>query len=217
MNLYKDNITFEDYKQLVEKYDVQDNREINYQNEIVKPMLQIIFQDWNIVDVSIKVGGRPPKEEAKKHDYSKYCGTYKAKNSKGEIIDKYATPDLLIAENWNWYNRDNESIKYHAIVEVKSPFSDDHLCNREYNKYSADLITALTRHLQANDIVIATDTYKWGIYTLENEKVVSIKEYPIREYKSGKWIWDEEKYNDLVSDLINLRDTNMDLSVIKEV
>lgn len=214
MNLYKDNITVNDYKQLVEKYDMQDNREINYQNEIVKPMLQIIFNKWEVVDVSIKVGGRPSEKPT--YDYSKYCGTYESKNSEGETILKYGTPDLLIAENWCWNNRDNENIKYHAVVEVKSPHSDKHMCNREWKNYANDFNAEIERHLQVNKVVIATDTYKWGIYSQE-QSLKPVKEYVIREYKSRKWVWNEDKYIELVNDLEKLRDSEMNLSVIKIV
>lgn len=208
MNLYKDNITFDDYKQLVEKYSTlkevngnNDTREVNYQNEIVKPMLQIIFKDWEVVDVSRK----GPDSDV--HKYFEYSGKYKVK-----MRDKPATPDLLLVEKWNWHNIENK-LTYYAAIEVKSPYSNDHMCNREYKEYSSHLKAELKRHLQANKVVIATDTYKWGIYSQE-QGLKPVKEYEIRAYKSRKWVWNESEYNRLVEDLEKLRDNNMDLSVI---
>lgn len=211
MNLYKENVTFDGYKQLVEKYSTlkvlngnNDTREVNYQNEIVKPMLQIIFKDWEVVDVSRK----GPNSDV--HNYLKYCGTYKVKKQ-----DKPATPDLLLVEKWNWHNVENE-LTYYAAIEVKSPYSADHMCNREYKEYSSHLKTELRRHLKANKVVIVTDTYKWGIYSQE-QGLKPVKEYVIRECKMRKWVWNEDKYIELVNDLGKLRDSEMNLSVIKIV
>ena len=101
------NITFNEYVRMIEKWkNNNDFREINIQNEVVKPFIEALGDEFDVIDVSIK--GR----ESKNHDYLAYCGTYESGGKK-----KATTPDLIITKNWNWRNRENK-VKYYCSVEV---------------------------------------------------------------------------------------------------
>lgn len=104
-------LTFQEYQNWLNKWkNNNDFREINIQNEVVKPFILSICPDLDVIDVSTKTSTTI-------HDYLQYCGTYLGDNSK----EKPTTPDLVVSKNWNWQNRKNK-VDYRFTVEVKSPF-----------------------------------------------------------------------------------------------
>ena len=155
-------ITFEEYKSWILKYiKNNDTREINFQNDVVKRLLEKRYPYYDVICVDTRGC------DSKNHDYYAYSGSYK--DNKGK--KKPVTPDLLICKNWNWFNIENkDSITYIATVEVKSPYSkSEAIYKLEYKDYSDDLHVQIARHLDAEKInkVILTDTFKWEFY--ENE------------------------------------------------
>lgn len=110
-------VDFNTYQGWIQKYiNNHDTREINFQNDVVKRLLEQLYPLYDIVCVDTKGGN------SKLHDYYMYSGLYiDSKDGK----KKPTTPDLLICKDWDWYNKDNDNIIYIATVEVKSP------CSRE--------------------------------------------------------------------------------------
>lgn len=184
-------ITFNEYKGWLEKYrENNDVREINIQNEIVKKLINNICTDLEVV-YSDKKG-----PNTSKHDYFQYCGTYIGK--KGE--KKAVTPDLVIAKNWNWLNT-KIYVDYRAVVEVKSPFLEQRIYDKDYKKYVGKIKNELRRHLSAknNNKVILTDALKWEFYT-KNE-LVPLKTFRLYDLLNNddKWDWkkSEQDFTDL--------------------
>lgn len=172
-------VTFDEYISWFEKYkNNNDGREINFQNEVVKPFIRGICNDLD-VEVSDKKG-----PDTEKHDYLQYCGTYiDEKNGK----EKTATPDLVISKNWNWLNKEND-VDYRAVVEVKSPYEQP-IYHKNYEKYKEDLKSELRRHLSAknNGKVILTDALKWEFYKKneENNELVPIRTFRLYDLFGG--------------------------------
>lgn len=134
-----------------------DVRERVFQDNVIRPFLQDIFEELDIEPVDIKVN-------ASMHDYLQYCGTYSRK--RGETtIEVPGTPDLCITQNWNWYNKKYE-VMYKAVVEIKSPALDP-ITGYEPEKYKC--LDEVNRHLRAtkNDRVILTDGVTWAFYKKE--------------------------------------------------
>lgn len=180
-------VTFSDYINWFEKYkNNNDIREINFQNEIVKPFIRSICNDLD-VEVSDKKG-----PDTTDHDYLKYCGTYIDEASGKE---KTVTPDLVIARNWNWLNKEN-NVDYRAVVEVKSPYQKP-IYHKDYEKYGEDLKKELRRHLSAkdNDKVILTDALKWEFYKKneEDNELVPIRTFRLYDLSDGRGKWEWKK------------------------
>jgi len=200
-------VTFDVYKGWFEKYKKNnDGSEKKIQNEIVKKFIRAICADLD-VESSDEKG-----PDTNKHDYLQYCGTYCDKTGK----EKAATPDLVIAKNWNWLNKEND-VDYRAVVEVKSPFQQP-IYHKNYDKYGEDLKNELRRHLSANDKVILTDAMKWEFYEKREDNELK----PIRTFrlydsgKRGKWEWKkgEQVMDDFIKEMFG--DNLEDESPIKE-
>ena len=135
-----------------------------------------------------------------------YCGTYIDKN--GE--NKPSTPDLVIAKNWNWLHK-VYSVDYRSVVEVKSPYMDQSIYNKEHQIYGVELKKELKRHLTAknNSKVILTDTLKWEFYerNVEYTELIPIQTIVLYDLCNGrnKWNWKkgklESKNNDVISEV----------------
>lgn len=169
-------IAFEEYKRMLIRWKKNnDFREINIQNEVIKPLLSSICEGLDVIDVSTK----GPKSLL--HDYCQYCGTYKDKNNK----EKPTTPDLIVAQNWNWRNIENH-VKYYFSVEVKSPFLRDSIYDK--NTYSQYMMQKIWRHLSAKNVsqVILTDGFKWEFYSEGQKKP---KVFEIYKDSSGQAQW----------------------------
>lgn len=116
-------MTYKKYISLVEKFKNNDNREINYQNRIIIPFLEGLFEKYyDIVDVSTQYKNR----ETNLHTRENY-----ANNS---------TPDLLIAKNWNIQNKGKANINYCAVVEIKVPGSKNRKQIEDYIKVIPNVI-----------------------------------------------------------------------------
>lgn len=182
-NLENNDVYFDDYKGWFEKYKKNnDGREINIQNEIVKRFISAICADLD-VEYSEKKGPNTDK-----HDYLQYCGTYIDKTGK----EKASTPDLVIAKDWNWLNKEN-NVDYRAVVEVKSPYQQQPIYNKDYDKYGERLKNELRRHLSAknNNKVILTDAMKWEFYKKngEDNELVPIRTFRLYDLYGGRWAW----------------------------
>lgn len=194
-------VTFDEYKGWFEKYKKNnDVREINFQNEIVKKLISTVCVDLD-VENSEKKG-----PDTNKHDYLQYCGTYIDKTGK----EKASTPDLIIAKNWNWLNKENR-VDYRAVVEVKSPYLKQSIYNKDYKEYGDNLKNELRRHLSAknNDKVILTDAMKWEFYKKneEDNELVPMRTFRLYDLsgRRGKWEWKKGEQviveNDFIKDM----------------
>ena len=168
-------IDVQDYKSWIEKFiKREDNREINYQNDVVKRLLEELFKEYDIVYVDTK------GPDSNSHDYCAYSGMYEDKDKDDNKKIKPTTPDLLICKNWNWHNKNNESIQYIATVEVKSPFSKEAIYKKKKEEYPESLKIKVERHLAATKIkrVIYTDAFKWDFYvdTYDNYETIELVE-----------------------------------------
>lgn len=179
-------IDFVTYKNWIQKYiNNHDTREINFQNDVVKRLLENMFIDYDIVSVDTK------GSESKKHDYYKYSGKYTDKKGR----EKPTTPDLLICKNWDWYNVNNNNILYIATVEVKSPYGSEAIYKKDFSDYCNSWKTKITTHLSAEkiNVVIFTDTFKWEVYKdfyKKPEKVELVNR--IRKGKGYTFEWRED-------------------------
>lgn len=133
-----DDIEIQKYKSIVEKYLVNDNRELNYQNRIVIPFLKrILPEDLDIVDTSTLYKNWENREW---HDRSKYADNY--------------TPDILIAKEWTIYNRNKDNIEYLSLLEIKTPTANNRKhAEKEKNEYLSKVPT-----------VILTDCLTWEFF-----------------------------------------------------
>ena len=142
--------SFEQYKKLVEKYEREDWREINFQNRVVLSLLERVFinnDNIAIVDTSAQFKNRESEIHTRK---------YYANNS---------TPDLLVVKNWNYSNKDIKKEDYLAIVEIKSPILDP------ISKENSHTEKEVQDYIRNGQKVILTDCYKWNFYGFEEKPV----------------------------------------------
>lgn len=168
--------SYEYYKKIVDKYREFDCREINFQNRVVIPLLESLFIDFEdiwIVDISLQ--GR--NKNSVVHDVSKYRS----------LKEYSASPDVLIVSDWNYKNKDVDSIIYHAVVEVKSPEINPLFKNKKHT------LDQVRYHLEANKKVVLTDCLKWEFYE-RGKAMVSIA--LIEQNGKEEWTWKTRKEND---------------------
>ena len=156
-----------EYKNWILKYiNNHDTREINFQNDVVKRLLERLYPNLDIVSVDTKGC------DSESHNYYAYSGDYFDKGRR-----KPTTPDLLVCKNWDWFNKDNDNIIYIATIEVKSPYGKEAIYKHEFANYNDDIKNKIERHLSAEKInkVILTDTFKWDFFEngYENPKSFS--------------------------------------------
>lgn len=193
-------VDFNTYQGWIQKYiNNHDTREINFQNDVVKRLLEQLYPLYDIVCVDTKGGN------SKLHDYYMYSGLYiDSKDDK----KKPTTPDLLICKDWDWYNKDNDNIIYIATVEVKSPCSREAIYKKDFENYYENWRTKIERHLSAKKIntVIFTDTFKWDFFVDEYSKPETIKLVkckPIGRGYSYEWREDAPEQFDKLIDVLN--------------
>ena len=152
MSIFKNNLTYFTYfKKTLDKFTEIDPREINFQNRIIIPLLEDILSDResiSVVDVSNQY------KSSTNHTRDSYAGIH--------------TPDLLIAENWNYENNNNSSINYIALVEVKSPILEP-INFENLNQHTKNEISC---YLELQERVILTDCIRWCFYTKSHENIV---------------------------------------------
>ena len=195
LNIVKvDNFSFKEYKKLVDNYiNKEDWNEIRYQNEVVKPFISAICPELDVEDVSIK-------RNSTIHDYHQYSGLKIDKNGEKKV----ATPDLVIAKNWNWLNKKYD-VKYCAVVEVKSPGLEQSIYHKDYQEYGEALKDELKRHLHStrNYKVILTDTLKWEFYE-KDKGLVPIRTFQLYNlFQGGKWNWKKGNQVTVDDEIIN--------------
>lgn len=101
---------YERYKDLVDYYFENDNREVNYQNRIIIPFLESLIGDEgyrNVIDSSTLY-----------------------KNWKGIGREDFAgihTPDIIIASDWKLFKNPDEknADEYLMLIDVKTPSAND--------------------------------------------------------------------------------------------
>lgn len=94
---------FKIYQNLVEKYYKNDCRELNFQNRILIPFLELLIDGkYDVVDTSTLY------KNWKKIYRASFAGQY--------------TPDILIVKDWNLFEKKQ---KPQVVIEVKSPTAID--------------------------------------------------------------------------------------------
>ncbi|RFZ78558.1 hypothetical protein DS742_12855 [Lacrimispora amygdalina] len=181
-----DNISFTEYKKWIDKYiRNNDTREINFQNDVIKRLIEKLFPKYDVVNVGTK------GSDTAKHNYYHYSGKYIDNLGR----EKPTTPDILVANNWNWYNIEHENeIKYIATIEVKSPYGKEAI----YKSDCCNCPAQINRHLSAEKIdkVIYTDSFEWRFYTqnkLDNPEKFSFVNR-IRIGRGYTYEWKTEAY-----------------------
>lgn len=166
--------TYEQYTNLVDTFLKTDNREINYQNRVIIPLLDNLSRDKkgiSVVDVSTQYKNR----ESKVHTRKNYANNY--------------TPDLLIASNRNYNNINNDKIDYYAVIEIKRPFNSSQYQLSEY------LATNISK-------VIWTNCLRWEFYNKNNKEKTD--EFVFYDYENEVWRKEEDSngWNDFCAYLL---------------
>ena len=176
MKIIEDNMySFEQYRELVDKYVEIDVREINFQNRVILSLLEKVLindRDISIVDVSTQFKNK----ESEAHTRKFYAWNH--------------TPDLLIVNNWNYENKDKEGEDYLVIVEIKSPILDP--VNRKSIHTDQEIVDYRT-HCKK---VILTDCYRWFFFDGDQE----VTEIELRDSYGWKYV-EIENPNFLISEL----------------
>lgn len=189
-------MNYSEYISIFERYGKRDSREINFQNEIVKPFLRSIVPEFFIEDISTYY------KSTEIHDRSKYVNlTDNESNFKSQ-------PDLIICSNWHTDNRNND-LGYKATVEVKTPYNEDRIYSINYEKYDKQ-IKQVDIYIKSEKVnkVILTDTLKWEFYYKSSKRPLkTIMLCEIINGNNNNWIWkDEATFRELksyISDFLN--------------
>lgn len=137
------------YKELVNKFYENDNREENYQNRILIPFFEELFEEVvDVVDTSQLTKGW----NFRKIKRNKFAGNY--------------TPDILLAHNWVLKKkRTRDNTRYLALIEVKTPSAND----REH------AMREVEEYLTKVKLVVLTDCVTWEFFKLESGKCKRIR------------------------------------------
>lgn len=181
--------SFLNYSKKVDNILLADARERLFQEYIIRPFLQSILMEYDVVPTDEKVSG-------KQHDYSFYCGEY-GYYTKGKFKKSFETPDLCIAKDWKWLNQNKSKNDYIATVEIKTVYSknnfwispgyidsdvkfenkvsdivnfvnEHHLPENDPN-YGKDIKKQIGIHLRGINRLIVTDGVRW-IFLYKNHK-----------------------------------------------
>lgn len=132
------------YKELVNKFYENDNREENYQNRVLIPFLEDLFEKK--VDVV---------------DTSRLTKEWNFRNIKRNMFAGNYTPDILLAKNWVLKKkRTRDNTRYLALIEVKTPSAND-------RKHA---MNEVEEYLTKVNLVILTDCVTWEFFILESGK-----------------------------------------------
>ena len=147
-------------------------REINYQLEIIKPLLEWVLPGYQIPDTS--GNSEPRKGTARRHDRSGYA------------LKAGAAPDLLITKDFEYRNVPaKKAAKIYAAVEVKEQASREMLGrelteNGSAHSYVLHLIWELATYLCVTRRVILTNCRRWQFFDREKNPdmdVLRLKQY----------------------------------------
>lgn len=164
---------YEEYAEKVNKYLKTDNRELNYQNRVIIPLLESLLRekkDIEVVDTSTQYKNR----ESKEHTRTKYAGDF--------------TPDILIASNWNYQNKKNNNIGYHAVMEIKIPSSRKKYQISEY----------FTKEVRK---IIWTNCITWEFYESNIDRKIKSFTFQL-EGNASKEYNDDVNWNDFCKYLV---------------
>ncbi len=144
--------SFEWYLNKIIKISEESPKEINYQLEIIKPLLEEILPQYQVVDTSGN------SADTTKHTRKAYT------------LESHAAPDLLIAKNYKYDNKKKEPPEIHAVVEVKEQSSTE-MFNRDIDGYSDHLIYEVGLYLSMSEDrrVIATNCRRWHFFERTEE------------------------------------------------
>lgn len=176
-------VSFEEYKQLVDKYVALDNREINFQDRVVLQLIDRILansDELSVVDVHAQYKNR----ESGLHKREFYAGDH--------------TPDLLIARDWHYENRGKDKSDYIAIVEIKSPALDP------ISKDSSHTSEEMEEYFGICDKVILTDCYTWKFYLSGNE----VKSFELHDQKD--WVLKKVDNPEFIQDMLGAEPYRME-------
>lgn len=163
------NISFEPYLRKIIEVTKCNPLEINYQLEIIKPLLERLLPEYQVPDTS---NNSEPTGANPKHN--RYYYTLKNRTA----------PDLLIAKNYTYVNR-NSVPNIYAAIEIKRQSSDE-MFNRELvheepsKEYSIHLVNELATYMCVNDKAIATNCRRWQFFNKSISKIFDVsflKEY----------------------------------------
>lgn len=149
------NIPFEPYLRKIIEVAKCNPLEINYQLEIIKPLLEVILSEYQIPDTS---NNSEPKDRGRESKHNRYY--YTLKNG--------TATDLLIAKNYKYDNR-NDKPDIFAAVEVKHQSSAE-MFNREFNEYAIHLVNELATYMCVNNKAIATNCRRWQFFDRTNSE-----------------------------------------------
>lgn len=146
-------LSYQMYKNSVDKYLEFDARELNFQNRVIIPMLEQLLAntDIDVIDTSSLF----------------YRGQH---NSRTLDNSQFMTlgcspPDLVLARNWHIDNVNNK-VEYLAAIEIKSPSSKEKICGISFDKYNKHIEKEVTGYLNSKciDRVILTDCKRWQFF-----------------------------------------------------
>lgn len=147
--IQSDYYSFNEYREVVDKYLKTDIREINFQDRVIMRLLERILINEDDIFV-VDVHSQYKNKESNTHERTYYAGKH--------------TPDLLVARNWNYDNKKMMPADYIAILEVKSPVLDP--ISRDVPHTSEEI----EEYLQIIDRVILTDCFIWKFYVSPKTK-----------------------------------------------
>jgi len=142
------NYSYQKYTEKIMKFLSYDNRELNYQNSVIKPLLEQLYVNRpsiSVVDVSTQYKNWNNRSW---HDRLKYAVQH--------------TPDILVATNWNIRNKGKGDIEYLLLIEVKSPTASD-------RKHA---VAEVEEYLTLVSNVILTDGITWEFYNRDKNNEI---------------------------------------------
>lgn len=182
-NSLKARYTYKEYKDDIKMYHTTSPFESSFQR-VIEDVLKDIIRNTKI-DVIISDKFR--RYSTKKHSVTEYK------------VEGTASPDLLLAENFKYYNlkkdvmTDNNTI-FHAYVEVKIPGTikinrNNRIC---YTTHDRMQIHTYLKHTNGYKVIF-TDGYTWIFYNncFKPKRI-------IRLYEEKQWC-DKERWRSLYS------------------
>ena len=145
------NERYQKYRKLVDTYSNSDWREVNFQNRIILPLLDEIFEHNPFIQV-VDVSTQYKNKESVYHTREHYAWDY--------------TPDLLLAKQWHYYNKEMKKTDYLAVMEIKSPIL------APIQTHCVHTNEEIKEYLKHIDKVILSDCYQWKFYNKTTDPVV---------------------------------------------
>ncbi|SHJ83036.1 hypothetical protein SAMN02745163_02642 [Clostridium cavendishii DSM 21758] len=156
------NYTFDIYLNKVITISETCPREINYQLEIIKPFLESVFKDYQIVDTS---SNSKPRKSTNKPKHNRFIYT----------IEDGTAPDLLIAKGYKYENNKEGGVKtqIYGLIEVKSQANSE-MFNKDFDSYDIHIINEITTYFCKNEKVILTNCRRWQFFDRNKIKNIDL-------------------------------------------